>query len=134
YMGEHDLLTAAFLVETAQYYIFVVTPAYRFFGKFHWMPVLGPKPAFISYHMMRIYNRRFKAIALSRRAAGEAGKRNDGRRIRALYDLQTGPIRMAARGLKLWLYAEADNLRLAAKKLFAGRTAPMPPMPEERPV
>src|SRR6185369_3324574 len=85
YMGEHDLLTAAFLVETAQYYIFVVTPAYRFFGKFHWMPVLGPKPAFISYHMMRIYNRRFKAISLARRAAGEAGRRNDGRRIAAFY-------------------------------------------------
>ncbi len=134
YMGEHDLLSASFLIDTAQYYIFVVIPAYRFFGKFQWMPVLGPKPAFVSYHMMRIYNRRFKAIALARRAAGEAGKRNDGRRIRALYDLQAAPLRMAARGLKLWLYAEADNLRLAAKRLFAGRTAPMPPMPEERPV
>jgi hypothetical protein len=134
YMGEHDLLSASFLIDTAQYYIFVVIPAYRFTGKFQWMPVLGPKPAFISYHMMRIYNRRFKAIALSRRAAGEAGKRNDGRRIRALYDLQTAPVRMAARGLKLWLYAEADNLRLAAKRLFAGRRAPMPPMPEEMPV
>src|SRR6185436_20308082 len=59
YMGELDLLAASFLIETAQYYIFVVIPAYRFLGRFFWMPVLGPKPAFLSYHLMRIYNRRF---------------------------------------------------------------------------
>jgi flavin-dependent dehydrogenase len=132
YMGEHDLLSASFLIDTAQYYIFVVIPAYRFFGRFQWMPVLGPKPAFLSYHMMRIYNRRFKAIALARRATGEAGRRNDGRRIKALYDLQLGPFRMAARGLKLWGLAELDHLRLAAKRLFAGGRAVAPA--EEIPV
>src|SRR5262249_4013981 len=131
YMGEHDLLTAAFLVETAQYYIFVVIPAYRFFGKFQWMPVLGPKPAFFSYHLMRIYNRRFKAIALARRAAGEAGRRNDGRRITAFYNLQMAPFHMAARGLKLWALAELDNVRLGVKRMFAGRTPdPEPSAPE----
>jgi len=126
YMGEHDLLSASFLIETAQYYIFVVGPAYRIHGKFHWMPVLGPKPAFFSYHLMRIYNRRFKAIVLNRRAAGEAGRRNHGRRVKALFDLQTAPFRMVARGLKLWLYAELDNLRLNVKRLFAGKPEPMP--------
>lgn len=123
YMGEHDLLSASFLIETAQYYIFVVIPAYRVFGKFHWMPVLGPKPAFISYHLMRIYNRRFKKIVLARRAAGEAGRRNDGRRVKALFDLQTAPLRMAARGLKIWMLAELDYGRLAVKRLFVGKFA-----------
>jgi len=122
-MGEHDLLSASFLMDTAQYYIFVVIPAYLLFGKFHWMPVLGPKPAFISYHMMRIYNRRFKAIALARRAAGEAGRRNDGRRVKALFDLKSAPFRMAAKGVKLWIYAELDNVRLSLKRLFAGKPA-----------
>jgi flavin-dependent dehydrogenase len=122
YMGEHDLLSASFLIETAQYYIFVVIPAYRVFGKFHWMPVLGPKPAFFSYHLMRIYNRRFKAIALARRAAGEAGRRNDGRRVKALFDLQFAPFRMVAKGLKLWALAELDHARLAAKRLFARKS------------
>jgi flavin-dependent dehydrogenase len=130
YMGEHDLLSASFLIETAQYYIFVVTPAYRFHGKFHWMPVLGPKPAFLSYHLMRIYNRRFKAIVLNRRAAGEAGLRNDGRRVKALFDLQGSPVRMVARGLKLWAYAEMDNVRLSLKRLFAGRREPAPALGE----
>src|SRR4051812_4665005 len=121
YMGEHDLLSASFLMDTAQYYIFVVIPAYKLFGKFFWMPVLGPKPAFFSYHMMRIYNRRFKTIALARRAAGEAGRRNDGRRVRALFDLKLAPFHMAAKGLKLWAFAELDNLRLAVKRVFAGK-------------
>ena len=48
YMGEADLLSASFILDTAHYYIFVVMPAYRFMKKFYWMPVLGPKPAFIS--------------------------------------------------------------------------------------
>lgn len=116
YMGEHDLLAASFLIETAQYYMFVVIPAYRFLGKFFWMPVLGPKPAFVSYHLMRIYNRRFKALALARQAAGEGGRRNDGRRIKAFYNLELAPLRMAARGLKIWALAELDGLRLAFKR------------------
>lgn len=110
YMGEHDLHAASFLIDTAQYYIFMVIPAYRLHGKFRWMPVLGPKPAFFSYHLMRISNRRFKAIALARRAAGEAGRRNHGRRVKALFDLNSAPFRMAARGLRIWLAAELDNL------------------------
>jgi flavin-dependent dehydrogenase len=134
YMGEHDLLSASFLMDTAQYYIFVVMPAYLLFGKFFWMPVLGPKPAFLSYHMMRIYNRRFKAIALARRAAGEAGRRNDGRRVRALYDLKIAPFHMAAKGVKLWLFAEVDNARLAVKRLFSGKRGVAVAPSEEMPV
>jgi hypothetical protein len=121
YMGELDLLSASFLIDTAQYYIFVVTPAYRFLKKFQWMPVLGPKPAFISYHLMSIYNKRFKAIALARRAAGEEGTRNDNRRIKAYYNLNFAPFHMAARGLKLWLWAEIDNVRLQVKRLVRRR-------------
>jgi flavin-dependent dehydrogenase len=128
YMGEHDLLSASFLVETAQYYIFVVIPAYRVFGKFHWMPVLGPKPAFISYHLMRIYNRRFKTIALARREMGEAGRRNDGRRTKAFFSLTFAPFRMAGRGLWIWMLAEADLLRLRLKRLVSGKPAPATPV------
>lgn len=129
YMGEHDLLSASFLIETAQYYIFVVIPAYRVVGRFHWMPVLGPKPAFISYHLMRIYNRRFKKIALARREMGEAGLRNDGRRVKAFYNLSFAPFRMAGRGLRIWMAAEADLLRLRLKRLLARK--PVPAVSEE---
>jgi flavin-dependent dehydrogenase len=119
YMGEADLLSAAFLIDTAQYYIFVVMPAYKFLKKFHWMPVLGPKPAFISYHIMATYNRRFKAIAEARRAAGEAGKYNDGRRIKAYFNLQLAPFRMLMRGINMWMKAELGHLWSAATQVAA---------------
>ena len=130
YMGEADLLSAAFLLDTAQYYIFVVIPAYRVYGRFFWMPVLGPKEAFFNYKLMTFYNRRFKALAELRREMGEAGKRNAGRRIKAYFALDTAPLRMALRGVKLWLIAELDGLRLQVKRLLRGRPAAnVPPLP-----
>ncbi len=126
YMGEADLLAASFLLDTAHYYIFVVIPAYRVAKKFLWMPVLGPKPAFFSYHLINFYNRRFKAIAMARRAAGEAGARNHGRRISAYFNLSFAPMRMGLRGLKLWLFAELDNVRLLVKARRAPIAAPSP--------
>lgn len=127
YMGEADLLSAAFLLDTAQYYIFVVIPAYRVYGRFFWMPVLGPKEAYFNYRLMMFYNRRFKALAELRREMGEAGRRNAGRRIKAYYALDSAPFRMALRGMKLWLYAELDGVRLALKRLFRGKPAAAPP-------
>lgn len=115
YMGEHDLLAASFIMDTAHYYMFVVIPAYRFMKKFYWMPVLGPKPAFLSYHLMKTYNRRFRKLALLRRAAGEEGRRNNGRRISAYFNLNVAPVHMVMRGLKIWLFAELDGLRLLFK-------------------
>lgn len=112
YMGESDLLSAAMLIDTAQYYIFVVLPAYKFLKRFDWMPVLGPKPAFLSYHMMQTYNRRFKAIAEKRRAAGRAGAQNDGRRVKVYFNLGFAPLRMVLRGVKLWMKAELGALWL----------------------
>jgi flavin-dependent dehydrogenase len=122
YMGEADLLAASFLLDTAHYYIFVVMPAYRFMKKFFWMPVLGPKPAFVSYHLMSFYNRRFKSLAMLRRAAGEAGERNDGRRYKAYFNLHAAPFHMIARGLRMWLAAEVDGARLLLRRVF--RRAP----------
>jgi flavin-dependent dehydrogenase len=125
YMGEADLLAASFILDTAHYYIFVVVPAYRFMKKFFWMPVLGPKPAFISYHLMSLYNRRFKSIALARREAGEAGRRNDNRRYKAYFNLNLAPFHMVARGLKIWFIAELDNVRLLGRRIFGRRRAPL---------
>ena len=127
YMGEGDLLSAAMLIDTAQYYIFVVLPAYKFLKRFDWMPVLGPKPAFISFHLMQFYNRRFKAIAEKRRAAGRAGALNDRRRITAFFNLGFAPLRMVFRGLKLWMKAEWGALWLRARP--APLAAPSPAHP-----
>ena len=125
YMGEHDLLSAAFLLDTAQYYVFLVIPAYRQAPRFPWMPVLGPRPALVSYRLMDGYNRRFTRIALLRRELGEAGRRNDGRRVRATFNLRWAPYRMLARGLSLWLAAELDALRLRAGAWLRRRSRPV---------
>lgn len=127
YMGEADLLSASFLLDTAQYYIFVVIPAYRFTGRFHWMPVLGPRPAFISYHLMSLYNRRLKKIALARRERGVEGLHNNGRRIKAYYNLNFAPFHMGARGLRFWLLAELDLVWLRVRSLFRSRKKSVQP-------
>jgi flavin-dependent dehydrogenase len=116
YMGEQDLLTASFLLDTAQYYLFVVMPAYKLHGRFHWMPVLGPGGAGLNYALMKLYNRRFKALALARRRVGEEGRRNDGRRVKPYFAFGLAPLRMAARGLRFWVLAELDGLRLLLKR------------------
>jgi flavin-dependent dehydrogenase len=127
YMGEADLLSAAFLLDTAQYYIFLVIPAYRFIGRFYWMPVLGPQAGLGSYLFMRLYTRRLVALANLRREMGEEGLRNNGRRIKAFFNLNLAPVHMYARGIKLWMLAEADGLRLKLKKLL--RLTPKPATP-----
>ncbi len=123
YMGEADLLAASMILDTAHYYIFVVIPSYRFARKFLSMPVLGPKPAFLSYHFMKLYNRRFQSIASTRRAAGRAGQRNHGRRIKAYFNLGLSPIHMVLRGMKIWAIAEADAILLQIAGLFRRRRA-----------
>ena len=134
YMGEHDLLSAAMILDTAHYYVFVVVPAYRLFKKFYWMPVLGPKGAFVSYHLMRTYNRRFGKLALLRQRAGVAGRRNDGRRISVFFNLGLAPFHMIARGLKLWLRAELEGLWLQVRAIGKpeAMAAPMKPISKER--
>src|SRR5262249_55124064 len=99
YMGESDLISAAFLLDTAQYYLFVVMPAYLGRRTFPWMPVLGPPPASASYRLMRLYNRRLARLARLREVTGEAGRRNAGRRVKAYFNLRLAPLHMVARGL-----------------------------------
>jgi flavin-dependent dehydrogenase len=121
YMGEQDLLSASFLMDTAQYYLFVVIPAYRVYKRFTWMPVLGHPGASLNYRFMRFYNRRFKAIALARRRFGAEGRRNHGRRLKPYFALDWAPVRMTFRGLRLWAVAELDLLRLRLLHPFTRR-------------
>jgi hypothetical protein len=133
-MGEADLLSAAMLMDTAQYYIFVVIPAYRIHKRYHWMPVLGPKEAFFAYHFLRLYHSRFQKLAELRIEMGEAGRRNHGRRIKAFFDLGFAPWRMGLRGARLWLAAELDGMRLSLKRLLRGKPVASPaPSPDAPP-
>jgi hypothetical protein len=105
-------------MDTAQYYLFVVIPAYRVHKRFMWMPVLGHPGASLNYRFMRLYNRRFKTIALARRRLGAEGLRNHGRRLKPYFALDWAPVRMTFRGLRMWTAAELDLLRLRALSLI----------------
>ncbi len=96
-------MSAAFLYDTALYYIFLVTPAYRFNKAFvPARPVLARGVLAIpSYALMRFLKWRFVRIA-GRRRAGEAGRR-DGRRLKAYFNLNLAPFHMLMRrGCGCW--------------------------------
>jgi hypothetical protein len=73
-----------------------------------------------------------KRIAVVRRAMGEEGRRNDGRRIKFYFDLGFAPLRMIVRGVRIWLIAEADLVRLHLKRLL--RRGPAPSFADPSPV
>jgi hypothetical protein len=87
------------------------------------VPVLGPKQAYPSYALLKLAKRRFIRIADLRRRAGEAGARNDRQRVKAYFDLGFSPFRMFGRGLKLWLCAELNAVRLRLKLRFPRASA-----------
>ncbi len=114
YMGEPDLLSAAFLIDTAQYYIFVVIPAYRLHGQVPLdagarseagVPQLPPDADL--------------QPPLQSDRPGPPGRR--GRRgcattaaaSRRYFNLGLAPFRMVGRGLRIWARAESDFLRLS---------------------
>jgi hypothetical protein len=88
---------------------------------------------------MRLYNRRFKTIALARRRLGAEGRRNHGRRLKPYFALDWAPVRMTLRGLRMWAVAELDLLRLRGAALFRKPAAvpepsalrPVRPQPEK---
>jgi hypothetical protein len=81
YMGEHDLLRLAFLMDLGLYYVGVASQPYRGGVRHLREPVFSTPPSTPFYHLMRTYNRRFARIARERRRRGRLGESNTGRRF-----------------------------------------------------
>jgi flavin-dependent dehydrogenase len=130
YMGEADLMSAAFLLDVAAYFIGLVRPVYTNPERaFLQLPFEGTPGRFVA-SLMKFYNRRLGALARNRIARGAAGARNAG--WRELYDGFVPDIRLhrlIRKGLFRWWKAELLNLRF----LFAARK-PMPRPPVARAV
>lgn len=111
YMGDYDLMTAAFLLDTGLYYQVAVWPAYKKSGESLRRPPFSDRHARWGLIPIRFYNRRFVSLARRRLALGTYGKRNGGRRPR-LVGFSLGPANfvMIAHGLALWARAEIENL------------------------
>jgi hypothetical protein len=113
YMGDAELMSAAFLLDVASYYFGLVIPAYRNPEKaFLDLPFQGT-PGGIAAGVIKFYNRRLVTLAKRRLATGHFGKHNAG--WRELYDGFVPDFRVTKllrKGLLRWWKAELTNLRL----------------------
>jgi flavin-dependent dehydrogenase len=113
YLGDAELMSAAFLLDVASYYFGLVIPAYRNPEKaFLELPFQGT-PGRIAAGMIKFYNRRLVALAKRRLATGHFARRNSG--WRELYDGFVPNFRVTKllrKGLLRWWKAELTNLRL----------------------
>jgi len=113
YIGDAELMSAAFLLDVASYYFGLVIPAYRNPEKaFLELPFQG-RPGRIAAGVIKFYNRRLVALAKRRIATGYFAKHNAG--WRELYDGFVPDFRVTKllrKGLLRWWKAELTNLRL----------------------
>ncbi len=128
YMGDAELMSAAFLLDVSMYFAGVVVPVYgdpeQEFLKFPFQEKTG---AFFAA-LMKFYNRRLVALAKRRIETGTFGRRNSG--WRELYDGFVPDARLRKpllRGLRRWAQCEFFNLRLFFEPRIASAVAGRPP-------
>ncbi|MCB1061667.1 MAG: NAD(P)/FAD-dependent oxidoreductase [Verrucomicrobiae bacterium] len=126
YLGDAELMHAAFVLDLAAYFIGPVRLAYEFtdqeFQRLPYVHGVGP----LVGKFMSFYNRRLAAIARKRRASGKYGAENVGRRfiISEGFNPSLRTFRLLAKGIGLWLRAEVRSAFLRSPGL---------PHVEERP-
>jgi flavin-dependent dehydrogenase len=79
YMGDHELMRAAFRLDWGMYYLGVVRKLFKRGPRELETPSFGRDRDGPPARFMALYNRRLAAIARSRRARGTWGRRNEGR-------------------------------------------------------
>jgi len=113
YMGDAELMSAAFLLDICSYYLGLVTSLYRDpETKFLELPFRG-WPGEVVAAMMKFYNRRLATLAKRRCASGCYGRRNSG--WRDLYDGFVPDARiwnLFGKGLFRWWRCELANIKL----------------------
>lgn len=126
YLGDADLMHAAFLLDIAAYFIGPVRLVYTWTDmEFSKMPYNGPVGAAFA-RFMALYNRRLETIARKRLAAGTYGRNNLMNRhfIRMPFETNGKAVRHLFRGIRAWLKLEAETAFL--------RAAPPLPDPAEK--
>lgn len=110
-MGDYDLMTVAFLVDTALYYFWVVVPVHKKGTPRLLQPPFYPKHAGTAAKIIGFYGRRLAKIAERRRKIGTYGKHNKGRRPGFPgFSLKWGAIGMFWYGFWRYLAVEIGNL------------------------
>ncbi len=81
YLGDFDLMRRAFRLDLGLYYLGVVSQPFQRGATAFATPVFTARASVPFYRLMRLYNRRFAAIARARRRRGAWGRCNANRRL-----------------------------------------------------
>jgi hypothetical protein len=109
-MGDYDLMTSAFLLDTGLYYAAAIMPVYRWSHDRLGVPPFYQDGAEVGYYPIRFYNRRLAAIAKRKMALGIYGNHNHGRRPGFVgFSVRSALFVMIAHGLLRWWKAELAN-------------------------
>lgn len=81
YMGDFELMSVAFQMDIALYYMGVASQPYRMGTAALTQPVFSTKPSIPVFYLMRAYNRRLARMARARARRGAWGKCNDRHRF-----------------------------------------------------
>ncbi len=111
YIGDADLMRAAFLLDLATYFVGPVQLVYRCPDKeYSKMPYDGPVGAGVA-RFMAFYNRRLERVARKRIANGSYGRHNLKRRmfIRKTFEGSPKALGHLVTGIRIWLWLELRN-------------------------
>ncbi len=110
-MGDYDLMTTAFLMDTSLYYLLAVILIYRWSADRILVPPFYPDGSEIAFLPMRFYQRRLVALARRKMALGIYGNHNKGLRPSLVgFSLRSSAWVMLAHGLVRWWKAELMSL------------------------
>ncbi len=118
YMGDFELMQIAFRLDIAFYYLFVAGPIFRQGVSLLVQPPYSHPRATPIFLLMRLYNRRFAAIAKSRKEQGRFGLHNSGERdLFGGFNFKTGQL------LKIIFWALLQWGLLEIRESFRHRSA-----------
>ena len=126
YMGDADLMRAAFLLDIGCYFVGPVQLVYRLTDQeFAKMPYAGTIGSGVA-KFMSFYNRRLERIARKRLQAGTYGKNNLKRRdlISRSFSPGFGGLPHILRGLLIWMRLELETARMAPREALPATAPP----------
>jgi hypothetical protein len=127
YMGDAELMGAAFLMDIASYHLGPVRQVYSDPATMFRMFPFDGTPGKVVRSVMSFYNARLVHLAKRKRAAGVYGARNTDSRLLVGGFLPDGASgKLLLRGMARWLRAEWRNLFLAAGTGTESAPAPLP--------
>lgn len=139
YLGDAQLMKAAFLMDLACYFIGPVRLVYDAPEKeFALLPYAG-RAGGVFARFMSLYNRRLAILAERRWESGNYGRHNSGRRFLLGSGFAPQPaalLKLLAKGIGIWLWAEIQCLPLRGRRSTntAAAEAPSPENAVEIPV